>query len=146
MKQINGADFAVLSADSEGLISYVNEYCIQNNMPYINIGYVNDIAVWGPMVIPGVTGCFYCHTLVANSSPKDEMYHYLATINNEYQAPSTAGINMLASSNALMDIIKYLGDFGDIHSINKRIGLWTHNLSIEEQNCSKNPNCKVCGK
>lgn len=126
-------------------IPTVNGYSLKHNVPYINIGYVQDIAVWGPFVIPGKTGCFYCRQIVANNEDIDSGIKLnLKKINFQHQAPSNPSVNMLASSMGLLDIIKYLGDFGEIHSLNKRVGLWTHSLKLETQDCSINPECEVC--
>ena len=66
-------------------------------------------------------------------------------INNGYQAPSTGPINMMASSFAALDILKFWGDFGQIQSLNTRIGIWSHDLHIEKQDYSLNPLCEICG-
>lgn len=39
----------------------------------------------------------------------------------------------------------YLGGYGSIKSLNKRIGLWTHDLRFEIQDCRRNPDCRICG-
>ena len=77
-----------------------------------------------------------------NNSLEEKMLR----INSNHQAPSNPAVNMLASSLGLLDIIKYLGDFGQIHSKNKRFGLWTHSMEIETQDCSLNPSCKFCSQ
>jgi hypothetical protein len=51
----------------------------------------------------------------------------------------------MASSFAALDILKFLGNFGQIHSLNMRIGIWSHDLHIEKQDYSINPGCEVCG-
>ena len=114
---------------------------------WINVGYVVDVAVWGPFVIPGETGCFCCHQNIADSKGvKQELKDKMKSFNANFQAPSTGPINMMASSFAAMDILKYLGGVGKVESLNKRIGIWTNDLRIEEQNYAKNPKCKVCGE
>ena len=140
------ADLIVMSADKpDQLIFWVNKFCVERGIPYINIGYVQDIAIWGPMVIPGKTGCFQCQSILANQKiDREELLTLLGEIRFSYQAPSSGPINALASGGALIDILKYLGGFGLIASLNRRIGIWTDDLRIEIQDCSRNPECKVC--
>jgi molybdopterin/thiamine biosynthesis adenylyltransferase len=140
------SDLIILSADKpNSLITWVNNYSVKNNIPYINVGYVMDIAVWGPFVIPGETGCWDCRPLIAqNESYENEVTNLIKAINKNNQVPSIGPINMMAASHALIDVLKYLGGFGTIASLNKRIGIWTHNLTIEYQDCSKNKECKTC--
>lgn len=138
-------DLLVLSADTVGLHGEINEFCVKNRIPFITIGYIQDIAVFGPFVIPGRTGCYKCQQLKADNQGLDEIkLAKVKKINTEYQAPSVGPLNMMAASHGLLDIIKYLGGFGTIHSFNKRVGIWSHNFKIEEQNAEPNPNCSVC--
>ncbi|WP_051908736.1 ThiF family adenylyltransferase [Candidatus Odyssella acanthamoebae] len=147
LKSIERPDLIVLSADSLDCIPIVNSYAVKNGVPYINIGYIQDIAVWGPFVIPGKTGCFYCQQIIANDNKGDtELKEKVKRINAGHQAPSNPSVNMLASALGAMDIIKFLGDFGKVQSLNKRVGLWTNSLKIETQDCTLNPNCKICSQ
>jgi len=140
-------DLAIISADSLGLVDKFNTYAVENNIPYLNVGYVQDIAVWGPFVIPGKTSCMACQKLVSTAPYKEnqEYWKSIRTINSRSQAPSIGGINMLAASFAVLDALKFLGEYGYISSLNRRVGLWTHNLKIEFQTCIRNTNCPVCG-
>lgn len=141
--KIPKGDLLVLSADSPGQIIYwANDYCIKNDLSFINVGYVMDIAIWGPFVIPGKTGCIRCQELFGEF-PKNQD---VEEINKGFRPPSIGPINMLASSLALLDIIKYLGNFGEISSLNKRRGLWTDSLKLDFQDCSKNNLCKTCSR
>lgn len=144
LSEFNDCDILIVSADKGGVVKHVNQFSIEKNIPYINVGYVNDIAVWGPLVIPGKTGCYACGDLEAGTSEDLYLQDLLSKINQGYQAPSVGPVNMLASSLASLDIVKFLTGMDDIHSLNKRVGLWTHNLQFETQDCSKNQNCKVC--
>ena len=57
----------------------------------------------------------------------------------------TSPINQLTSSLASLDVLSFQGGYKKPQSLNKRIGLWTHNLKFEEQEFNLNPDCKVCG-
>lgn len=147
IEKLDACDFIVVSGDQLNLVEEVNEYSIQKNIPFLNIGYVEDIAVWGPFVIPGQTGCCACkQQLVNEEGLTDEQINLCREVNRNYQSPSNGPINMLASSLATIDILRFLGEFGEIQSLNQRIGLWTDTLTFEKQEYGKNPNCKVCGE
>ena len=138
-------DLIVLSADAKGVLPMVNDHCVRNGIPFLHVCYVEDIAVWGPLVVPGNTGCWSCNQLVAEDSPQSAP---LATLSNRiaegYQPPSFGPVNALASSMAAMDAIKHLTGTGRPASLGRRVGLWTHALRLEYQECPKNPNCPVC--
>lgn len=137
-------DLLVVSADKGNVVSVVNEFSVKYKVPYINVGYVNDIAVWGPLVIPGETGCYRCQDIVAGFGQDESITQLVKNINSDYQAPSVGPVNMLSSSLASLDIVRFLVGEGEIQSLNKRIGLWTHNMKLEIQECHKNIKCKVC--
>ncbi|MDZ4821706.1 MAG: ThiF family adenylyltransferase [Planctomycetota bacterium] len=144
--KIPDCDLIVLSADSPGITRRVNDYAIARGIPFVNVGYVNDIAIWGPFVIPGETGCLACRQHNAKSEAASALKNtLLGNINANYQAPSIGPINMLASALACVDIIKFLGGFGEIKSLNKRVGYWTHSGSFEYQDYARNTECQVCG-
>lgn len=146
MRILSEADVLVLSADTPGLSEVVNEYCIDHRMNWLHVCYVNDIAAWGPFVIPGETGCWKCRQLVTRSlTGKDELNALLSSINNRYQAPSHSPTNMLAASFAGLDVLKYLGKFGVPQSLNRRVGVWTDDLHLDQQECYRNPECPACG-
>lgn len=104
------------------------------------------MGVWGPLVIPGKSGCYQCKQhLVSFTDLNPDQIEKCREINNGYQAPSTGPINMMASSFATLDILKFWGNFGQIQSLNTRIGIWSHDLHIEKQDYSLNPLCEICG-
>jgi molybdopterin-synthase adenylyltransferase len=140
------ADLVVLSADSPGIVDLTNQHCIDRAVPWIHVCYVNDVAAWGPLVLPGVTGCWQCGDLIARErSGAEDLTTMIRAVNSRYQAPSFGPINALAAGFVGLDILRHLGDFGVPASLNQRIGLWTHQLRFEYQDCSLNPACTVCG-
>jgi molybdopterin/thiamine biosynthesis adenylyltransferase len=146
LEELPRADLIVVSADSPGIVETVNRFCVEHRLVFLNVCYVNDIAVWGPFVIPGETGCWSCRDILATSEGLGaRSAEVIANINSYYQVPSFAPVNLLASSLALLDIVMYLGRYGKIKSLNRRIGLWTHDLHFETQDCRRNPDCRVCG-
>lgn len=100
----------------------------------------------GPLVIPGKSGCYQCKQHLVNFEDLgQEQINKCREINRGYQSPSNGPINMMASSFAALDILRFLGKFGEIQSLNTRIGVWSHDLHIEKQDYYLNPQCKTCG-
>jgi len=141
-------DLLVISGDSPRICHQANNYCFEKKIPFINICYILDVAVFGPFFIPGKTPCFECFARknISNNFPDNKnLLSKIKHINSFLQAPSIGPVNMISSSFACLDIIKYLGGFGTVQSINKRIGIWTDSLRMEWQEYTRNPECEICG-
>lgn len=137
----------VLSGDEPGLLRIVNQFCIKNNIPFIHSGYINDISVYGPLVLPNQTGCWECQNHVIS----DEMIpEYVADIkqkiNRNLKSPSIGPVNMISSAMATLDILKYLGKFSNVQTLNRRIGIHSYKSEFEFQDFNINKDCKNCGK
>lgn len=141
-------DLIIASADTpKELITWINSYAVQSRTAYINVGYVGDIAVFGPFYIPGKTGCFACQKIIPDMRVTKEHLHLLCQkVNEHFQAPSYGPINAMASAMAVNDALRFLGGFADPLSLNQRVGIHSASLKIETQNCTRNPECPVCGK
>ena len=141
-------DLYIVSADKPSeLIYWIDSSCVKKYQAYINIGYINNIAVVGPMYIPGKTYCFSCANFTPNFATKSQILQKaIADINKNFKAPSHASTNGIASSYGFSDIVKYLGGFGDVLSVNKRIGIHTQSIKIEAQGIKLNKTCMTCGK
>ncbi|WP_306370978.1 ThiF family adenylyltransferase [Nocardiopsis sp. CC223A] len=145
LKALPACDLVVVSADSPGLTGTVNAHCARSGTPWLNACYVNEIAVWGPLVVPGVTGCWDCRSLTAGAPEGEpELSGLMAGINARYQAPSNGPVNMLASSLAALDVLRHLGGFGVPASLNRRVGVWSHDLSLDGQDTERDPACPTC--
>ena len=146
IEYIGTADLIVLSGDSFGICKEINSFSYKTNIPFINIGYVMDIAVWGPLVIPGKTACYECFSK-QNISDKNwlsyDLMEKIKIINSRFQVPSIGPINSMSLSYAALDIMKYLGAFGSVESINNRVGIWTDNMKIQLQKYSYSDNCSL---
>lgn len=145
LRALPEADLLLVSADSPGLTGLVNAHCVDSGRAWLNACYVNDIAVWGPLVLPGITGCWDCRPLTA-SAPADEpeLAVLIGRINARYQAPSNGPVNMLASSLAALDVLRHLGGFGVPASLNRRMGVWSHDMSVQAQPADRDPYCSTC--
>ncbi|MFD6095258.1 HesA/MoeB/ThiF family protein [Nocardiopsis flavescens] len=145
LESLPACDLLVVSADSPGLTGTVNAHCIRSGTPWMNACYVNDIAVWGPLVVPGTTGCWDCRPLTVRAPEGGcELASLMGRINDRYQAPSNGPVNMLASSLAALDVLRYLGGFGPPSSLNRRVGVWSHDLTLDEQGAERDPACPTC--
>ncbi len=71
LNKLPRADLWIISADEPvHLVSWTNEWCVKNQQAYINSGYVNDIAVFGPFYMLGKTGMLCMQLIYRKSSPK----------------------------------------------------------------------------
>ncbi|WP_160050166.1 MULTISPECIES: TOMM precursor leader peptide-binding protein [unclassified Nocardiopsis] len=147
LEHLPACDLLVVSADSPGLTGLVNAHCVTSGTAWLNACYVNDIAVWGPLVVPGTTGCWNCRPLTARP-PEDEaeLASLIARVNGRYQAPSNGPVNMLASSLAALDVLRHLGGFGTPASLNRRVGVWSHDLTLDQQAAERDPTCPTCAE
>ena len=50
---------------------------------------------------------------------------------------------MLASSLTALDVLRHLGGFEVPASLNRRMGVWSHDLSIQEQSADHDPHCST---
>lgn len=141
------ADFYVLAADQRGIIPVANRYFVSKNKPYLHTCYINDIAVWGPLVNVPETGCWGCKTNTGSDTldGDKERTQLLKKLNSTYTCPIISPVSLMATSFAALDIIKFLTDAAPPISLNRRVGVWTGTMNVEYQDFSKNPNCTVCG-
>ncbi|EJC0271706.1 ThiF family adenylyltransferase [Salmonella enterica] len=145
LSELDKTDLYIVSADSPfQLMDWVNQYCVDNEQAYVNVGYINDISVIGPFYIPNKTSCYKCAEITPRYDRKGDIDDLCSEINGKFKAATFPGVNGVAASYAFNDIIKYLGGFGDILSVNKRIGIHSSKCSFEFQDIKKNPRCKVC--
>lgn len=143
-----GKMFCILSADSAGILQDTTKCFAEYEVPFINVGYFNDIAAIGPLYDRD-HACPLCGNALsveAKCSATDTNNLY-ELINRNYSAPSSFTNNALASAMAMSDIISYIvGDKEGVQSFNKRIGIDTRTLKRYELPVEKDWKCKYCGK
>jgi len=148
LKQLPKADIWVLSADEPSEIYlWVNEACVKNEQAYICAGYFNDIAAFGPLYIPHKTGCLACSNPLIYKKNEENSSVSLDSkkINNNFKIATFPTVNAISASFCAGDILKYLGEYDEPLSLNKRIGIWTDKLNIKTIDFIKSDECKVCG-
>lgn len=128
-------DLIVVSADKPAnIILMVNEYSKTSGVAFINVGYIQDIGVYGPLVTSGKSDTFsqglkkYVHQKNAHVY-SDEIQH----LNKDLQAPSFGPLNMLVTGFAASEILKYLGGIQAFNSLHHRIGIYPEQLMFEKQ-------------
>ncbi|MPQ69873.1 MULTISPECIES: ThiF family adenylyltransferase [unclassified Pseudomonas] len=141
-----GRDLFVVSADSFALLPLINQYCLEAGVPYLSVGYMNDISVYGPFVIPGETGCLNCGVLRLGIGQGycERLNVKLQTLNRRFKSATFPPVNAAAAALASSDVLKYLGKIGSLASKDKRIGLHDSSMVIETQDFSANPECELC--
>jgi molybdopterin/thiamine biosynthesis adenylyltransferase len=145
---IKNVDLIVLSADSpKQLPLIVNSYCTNNNIPFVHVGYLNDISVVGPFYIPGISGCLNCGILNAGISERnddEQLSAMMNNINSKCKGVSFPITNEIAAALATSDILKFLGGYDTPESINKKIGFCIDDLKLSFLDYSRNKKCKTC--
>ncbi|WP_273788223.1 HesA/MoeB/ThiF family protein [Bartonella grahamii] len=148
INQLPKADLWIISADSPVRLGlWINEWCVKNKQAYINSGYVNDIAVFGPFYILKKTGCYACSSSIGNLLAKSDHLIYKACImiNNNFKVATFPPVNALSAAMCANDALKFLGGYGNLLSTDRRVEIWSSQLFTEERSLQKNPHCKVCG-
>jgi len=139
------SDLYIVSADTpDKLIDWVNEACALKQQAYINVGYINDISTVGPFYIPQETACIKCTSIMPDMDCDKKEKEDIIAINKDFRPATFPGVNGVAAAYAFTDIIKYLGDFGEVLTKNKRIGIHSASPKIEIQNLYKNKECPIC--
>lgn len=139
---------AVLSGDNETALSVTTTICAKYKVPFLNVGYLNNISVIGPFYIPNNSCCPYCHNSfsVQLDSSKNIIDKWVNELNMRSEAPSSFVNNSLASSMAMVDIFHFLdNDFTNINSFNCRFGIENMGFKILQSKSSIDKNCKYCG-
>ncbi|HSX03880.1 MAG TPA: ThiF family adenylyltransferase [Rhabdochlamydiaceae bacterium] len=145
---ISDTDFVILSADKPffSIQKWVNEACVQRQIPLLNVGYAGGEGVMGPLVIPGVSSCLAC------SGYLEEENYYLQEMKDaedfagHFRAPSFGCLNSLISCMASYEIVKFFLRFGECLTMNHLVRINPFNFSIRQISRSKNAACKICQK
>lgn len=142
-------DCILLSADDDSCLPIVNHFCVMQQIPYLNVGYLNDISIIGPFYIPKETACMVCHKSIFGADTfKEENPSYLGKLKDIHQkttAPSATCNNFMAASMAMIDLLYYFnGEYQHINSFNKRVGLNNRNFSRLDIPIYPNRQCSLC--
>ncbi|SER45979.1 ThiF family adenylyltransferase [Streptococcus gallolyticus] len=138
--------FGILSGDDDTAVSISSKYFLTNNVPFVNIGYLNDIAVIGPFVIPHKTSCPFCYGTFSINGEINSNDETMAQLHKQYASPSSIINNSLACDLALSDIIQYFaGNIDSIKSLNARVGINSNSFEKYVLPNTKDPNCSICG-
>jgi len=137
----------ILSADSEQALFTTVKFFARHSIPFLNVGYLNDISVIGPFFIPGVSACPLCHNAfsVEIECTDDIISKEIYELNKMSSAPSSFVNNALAACMATSDIIQYMsGNYQKIKSLNARFGVNNVTFEMYKLNTSIDTNCKYC--
>ena len=153
LRHLQGVDFVVLSADRPAEIhDWVDEVCVREKIPYINIGYRDGEGVVGPLTVPGVTSCYQCFKpapsqLKSNDRAERQWERsVMEAFEERYQAPSFGPLNGLVSSIGVVEVLKYLGGFGVRDSLDTELRIDPLNLSIGKTKYKRDRKCWHCSK
>ena len=147
LNNINGPILGILSADGTNAVYSASKVFSKYHIPFLNIGYLNDISIIGPFFIPSVSCCPYCHNAfsIDVKSNIDISNNLISKINQNFSAPSHFVNNALSTSMAMNEIIQFMsGNIEGMHSINKRFGIDVVNFNKYYIKSSIDANCKYC--
>lgn len=143
-KVLEGVDFVILSADRpENIHDWVDEICIANGIPYLNLGYRDDEGVIGPMTVRGKTSCYQCFKPKPDKNVEQQKSSY--SFEHRYQAPSFGPMNAVVSSIGVNEMIKYLIGM-NAESYSTELAVDLHTLEIRRTPYARDNNCWHCGK
>lgn len=133
---IEGCDFVILSADKPREIHrWINEACLNKNIPYSNVGYINHYGVCGPLIDPNKYNKKFTAEIDSelNNSPS-QVHPYVKQINDRYQAPSFGPLNGFVSCYQVLEVLKFLSKLAEPTTINRRftINVYTMETSFQE--------------
>ena len=145
-KMIASKTIIILAGDNYAALVATTKAAVQYQIPFLNIGYLNDISGIGPFYIPNISACPFCHQAFGVESDDPNDMENIQQINSKNQAPSSFVNNAFASSMGIMDIINYLsGDYAKINSLNKRVGISNQTFTKQVIQTSLDENCKYSG-
>lgn len=139
----------ILSGDSFSALSLTAKACVKSEIPFLNIGYLNDISAIGPFYIPGISSCPFCHNALSISddisSGHNESKILEDRINANNEAPSSFTNNALAASMGMADIIEFLShNYERINSLNKRFGINSATFEKYVLEVNRDRKCEIC--
>ena len=150
MDMIPPCDLLFIGADKPyNLWISITDHCLRHMIPYIGAGYIGDISVAGPLVVPGKTGCIFCQGNIVSendimSEREREIIPYIKKIDSFFQVASLYSLNAIAAGYATLDSIKFLLGMEECLTFNRRIGFHTSKPEVEFVECMLDKECPRC--
>ncbi|CBG40228.1 ThiF family adenylyltransferase [Helicobacter mustelae] len=136
----------IVSGDDHHILEITAKVFCKAKVPFLNVGYLNDISLIGPFYIPNISCCPFCHnsfSLEQTHLEDPKIQAIMDRINNRAQAPSSFINNALAL--AMSDIIQYMAhQLENIKSINCRFGMDNNTFEPCTLASSLDANCAYC--
>jgi ribosomal protein S12 methylthiotransferase accessory factor len=130
-------------------LGQINQTSIDANQPWMPVKPYGMELWFGPVFIPGETGCWEClRQRLRNNRPMDGLYSSLKNTGDLPPRPAAAlHLTMqIAANQATLEIIKWLY-FGRNNRVEGKIVTYdTRELTSREHVLVKRPQCSVCGE
>jgi molybdopterin-synthase adenylyltransferase len=111
---VGDVDLIILSGDQPSDINdIVDRYSVRKSIPWSSAGYAHSLAICGPLLVPGTTGCRSCMVSDDAYAPVGDL-PFLGEINARFQVPSFGPVNGLAASAQAKEAIAWLGGMKNI--------------------------------
>lgn len=144
LEQIGGSAVAIISADSRGILKSICPSLMKAGVPFLNVGYLNDISIIGPFWTSKNDACPFCGNRLGIEA--GTAHDSLSAFFDAYEAPSCMVNNSFAGAMAVSDLFNFWsGNLNRVVSLNKRIGLVNPTFNRVEISLNRDPMCAVCG-
>ncbi|MBB5076492.1 HesA/MoeB/ThiF family protein [Nonomuraea endophytica] len=141
---VPGADLVVNTVDRPQLRirRWVNRACVKARVPFILGGFTQHVALVGPLVVPGVTGCLACQG-------RDFAGRYGSAVlpspaNSERLTPSFGPLCGTVSGLVAGEAIRYLTGTGTCAALGATIRLDLLDLTTATSPFERREDCWVC--
>ncbi|WP_202552232.1 TOMM precursor leader peptide-binding protein [Ginsengibacter hankyongi] len=152
---IEDADLCVVCFDAgfAAAFYWVNEICINKNIPALYASVKGNLCFAGPFVIPGKTSCYMCYKMRAVAAQPDfeEAMLYEEFLNMQ-KKPSLVSRSLLPGAINFMasvlsgEVLKYFFSIGQLSLSDKILEFDTLNFESSFHNLFQKPDCPVCQK
>ncbi|WP_067901914.1 ThiF family adenylyltransferase [Nocardia vaccinii] len=139
-------DFVVLSADSpDELREWIDDAARESGFGYLVAGYVETVGSVGPMVLPGLTGCYGCmlRSMADDIGVRpDEMVP--PNLNRSKQAGSFGPLNSIVAAMAANEVVRFLVG-APCSTAGVRLQLDSQNYRLYRNVFGRRDDCAACG-
>lgn len=143
-------DCMIACSDSGGqqLLLKWNEFCVDNNVPFMPVHLQDMVGYIGPFVIPGESPCLECLRARQNSNlDNPNLYRRSELYNGEGRGVPAYHEAMISTvvDFAFFELYKFYNRLPDWH-VGKLIELRLPVPSLDVRNILKAPRCPVCSR
>lgn len=138
---IRTSDLVIFSADKPAEIhGWMNEASFAEGVPFLTAGYIDEIGVVGPLIIPGKTPCLSCM-----DDPVPSSHDIFEDVERRLQVPSFGPLNGWVASITANEAIKYLTGYAPIATDGRMVEIDPITLHTKMKGFPRKKDCSHCG-